>query len=296
MLIHVLKGNSIRSTEDRFQHSPSTVSKVIKEISSALIKCSTLLIDQFRETGCPSYIRNNPRFYPYFKDCVGAFDGSHISAVVSEALQKKFRNRKGWISQNVLGVIDFRMIFTYILPGWEGSAHDGKVLQDALLKGLEIVPGKYWLGDAGYALTTYSLTPYHGVRYHLKEWRKRNLRPQNKEELFNLRHSSLRNVIERGFGVIKKRFPILCIMMSYSFEDQIDLVCCCFILNNLIRIYQSIPDRCDEVDDDENGNDEEEEEDEQNNEEADANVNTFRDTIAQVMWNDYLAEAARRNV
>ena len=184
MLIHVLKGNSIRSTEDRFQHSPSTVSKVIKEISSALIKCSTLLIDQFRETGCPSYIRNNPRFYPYFKDCVGAFDGSHISAMY----------------------------------------------------------------------------------------------------------------IERGFGVIKKRFPILCMMMSYSFEDQIDLVCCCFILHNLIRIYQSIPDRCDEVDDDENGNDEEEEEDEQNNKEADANVNTFRDTIAQVMWNDYLAEAARRNV
>ena len=117
MLIHVLKGNTIRSTEDRFQHSPSTISEVIKEVSRALISCSTLVIEQFRETGCPAYIKSNPRFYPYIKDCDGAFDGSNISAVVSEAETKRFRNRKGFISQNVLGVIDFRMIFTYILPG-----------------------------------------------------------------------------------------------------------------------------------------------------------------------------------
>lgn len=33
--------------------------------------------------------------------------------------------------------------------------------------------------------------------------------PQNKEELFNLRHCKLRNVIERVFGVLKRRFKIL---------------------------------------------------------------------------------------
>ncbi len=47
-------------------------------------------------------------------------------------------------------------------------------------------------------LQRYCLTPYRGVRYHLKEWGRANERPQNKEELFNLRHSSRRNVIERG--------------------------------------------------------------------------------------------------
>jgi hypothetical protein len=34
-------------------------------------------------------------------------------------------------------------------------------------------------------------------------------RPKNKEELFNLRHASARNVIERSFGVTKNRFNIL---------------------------------------------------------------------------------------
>ena len=95
-----------------------------------------------------------------------------------------------------------------MLVGWEGSAHDGKVLGDALNKGLIILPNKFYLGDAGYALTKYCLTSYRGVRYHLKEWARGNERPQTKEELFNLRHSSLRNTIERVYGIIKKRFPI----------------------------------------------------------------------------------------
>jgi hypothetical protein len=29
---------------------------------------------------------------------------------------------------------------------------------------------------------------------------------ENKNELFNLRHSSLRTAIERGFGILKSRF------------------------------------------------------------------------------------------
>jgi hypothetical protein len=93
------------------------------------------------------------------------------------------------------------------------------------------------LGDAGYGLSHGCLTPYRGVRYHLKEWARRDLRPQNKEELYNLRHSSLRNVIERIFGVLKKRFPILVVMPSYSFLDQIKLVKSAVLIHNFIRCH-----------------------------------------------------------
>ena len=82
------------------------------------------------------------------------------------------------------------------------------------------------MGDAGYALSWKVLTPYRGVRYHLREWALGNRRPQNAKELFNLRHSSLRNAIERIFGVIKKRFPILVEMSPYTFPFQTDLVLC----------------------------------------------------------------------
>jgi len=66
--------------------------------------------------------------------------------------------------------------------------------------------GKYYLGDAGFMLKQKIITPYRRVRYHLKEYSQGG--PQNAKELFNHRHSSLRNVIERTFGVMRKRFLI----------------------------------------------------------------------------------------
>ncbi|XLU95143.1 hypothetical protein S245_009495, partial [Arachis hypogaea] len=82
---------------------------------------------------------------------------------------------------------------------------------------------KYYLGDAGFMLKPGILTPYRGVRYHLKEYSVRE--PQNPKELFNHRHSSLRNVIERCFGVLKKRFLIIAgdTEPYYSFETMRDI-------------------------------------------------------------------------
>ncbi len=71
------------------------------------------------------------------------------------------------------------------------------------------VTKKYFLADAGYAFSCSVLTPYRGTRYHLKEWSRGSEKPQNPKELFNLRHAQLRNVVERIFGVVKKRFPVL---------------------------------------------------------------------------------------
>ena len=47
-------------------------------------------------------------------------------------VQEHYRNRKGFISVNVLGVCDKDMKFIYMLTGWEGSAADGRVLRNAM--------------------------------------------------------------------------------------------------------------------------------------------------------------------
>jgi hypothetical protein len=44
----------------------------------------------------------------------------------------------------------------YVLVGWEGSADDGQVFNDVLLRGLPLFEGKYYPGDAGYVLHQYS--------------------------------------------------------------------------------------------------------------------------------------------
>jgi hypothetical protein len=51
---------------------------------------------------------------------------------VSSDDQPRYRNRKGGISTNALGVCDPDLKFIYVLPGWEGSASDSRVLRDAL--------------------------------------------------------------------------------------------------------------------------------------------------------------------
>lgn len=38
------------------------------------------------------------------------------------------------MSQNVLAACNFDLEFIYVLSGWEGSAHDAKVLNDALTR------------------------------------------------------------------------------------------------------------------------------------------------------------------
>ena len=57
----------------------------------------------------------------------------------------KYRNQKGDIAINVLGVCSQDRQFIYVLLGWEGSAADGRVLCDALRRtnGLHVPHGMF---------------------------------------------------------------------------------------------------------------------------------------------------------
>ena len=73
---------------------------------------------------------------------------------------------------DIFAVSTFDLQFSYVLAGWEGSAHDALVLKDAVsYHGLRLPPGKYLLADAGYSNTEHTLVPFRGTRYHLKEQR-----------------------------------------------------------------------------------------------------------------------------
>ncbi|KAL4561606.1 hypothetical protein LXL04_033776 [Taraxacum kok-saghyz] len=55
--------------------------------------------------------------------------------------------------------------------------------------------------------------------------------------MFNHAHAQFRNVIERAYGVLKVRFPILKQMAPYSFTVQKDIVILCVAVHNFIRKY-----------------------------------------------------------
>ena len=70
--------------------------------------------------------------------------------------------------------------------------------------------------------------------------------PQTPQELFNLRHSSLRNVVERIFGVAKRRFRLMVAAPEYSPEVQAKVIPALCALHNFIRIHD--PDDLDDQD------------------------------------------------
>jgi hypothetical protein len=128
--------------------------------------------------------------------------------------------------------VDFDLKFTYVLAGWEGSAHDASILNDSLNRpdGIQLPEGKFYFGDAGYACRQ-EISPFRKTWYHLNEFSPRN-RPQNAKELFNRRNSSLRVTIERAFAALKIRFKIFDQKPFHTFPTQVKLVLACCILHN----------------------------------------------------------------
>nr|XP_023887889.1 uncharacterized protein LOC112000017 [Quercus suber] len=128
------------------------------------------------------------------------------------------------------------MQFIYVLPSWEGSAADGRVLQNAISRrnGLRVPHGYYYLVDTGYTNGEGFLAPYRRQRYHLNDWRDRQ-QPRTPEEFFNMKHSLARNVIEKGFGLLKIRWAILRSPSFFPIKTQNRIIMACCLLYNFIR-------------------------------------------------------------
>lgn len=80
------------------------------------------------------------RFWPHFKDCIDAIDGTHIPIVVPLSEQPKYFGCHGYASQNVMAVCDFDMHFIFVVTGCAGSVHDARVLLDTLVTCKEQFP------------------------------------------------------------------------------------------------------------------------------------------------------------
>ncbi len=172
-LYMVVNGASNRRAQERFQQSGDTISKYIYSQLQILNSSSECCFDRSfhrildalnlaelyrryvrlpdENAPIPPEIEFDTRFFPHFRDALGAIDGSHIAAFLPPKDQKRFRSRKGHISQNVLAACTFDLRFLYILSGWEGSAADSQIFDDARLHDLRVPPGRYYLADADLA-------------------------------------------------------------------------------------------------------------------------------------------------
>ncbi|XP_062164951.1 uncharacterized protein LOC133871533 [Alnus glutinosa] len=205
-----------RIAANRFQHSTKTINRHYNKVLRALGHLAKVYIKVRHRTGVHPHVQGNPK-YPWFKDCIGAVDETHIKA----EHQRLFRGRKNECTHNIM----------------EGTANDGRIFKDAVTtdQGFEWpTDGHYYVADSAYSCMRGFLPPYKGERYHLSHFCNRPL-PRGYKELFNFRHSSLRMMIENCFSRLKRRWRILYDMPKYFLTRQPGIIMACCTLHNFIR-------------------------------------------------------------
>ncbi|CAN1175207.1 hypothetical protein LINPERHAP2_LOCUS31819 [Linum perenne] len=117
-----------RTAQVLFHRSAETISRTIRKVLCSILKLHHILLAE------PIPVPDNctDARWKYFKGCFGALDGTLINVRAPKRFQARYRTRKGTTAINVLGVCNQNLQFIYCLAGWEGSAHDSRVLRDAL--------------------------------------------------------------------------------------------------------------------------------------------------------------------
>lgn len=79
------------------------------------------------------------------------------------------------------------------------------------------------LGDSGYPQRDYLFTPVLNPISHA-------------ENRYNLSLKKTRNLVERSFGILKRKFPILSRRLQNKLRTSINIIICCAILHNITRL------------------------------------------------------------
>ncbi|XP_054746667.1 putative nuclease HARBI1 [Anastrepha obliqua] len=215
-----------------------TVSSCLWEVCSAIEKVL-----------CPKHIvfsmsseeqqDANRRFYETcgIPGVVGAVDGTHIQMIRPSNDEHLFFNRKLKHSINAMVICDHKMQIRAVNGRFGGASHDSHIwnlsgereyLKTAYENGDS---GQRILGDSGYPLEPWLLTPY------------RNSTEDSDEHFFNQKHSKGRSLIERVFGVLKGRFR--CLLASrelhYAPEKVVQILNACCALHNICIMFKVHP-------------------------------------------------------
>ncbi|CCE28150.1 uncharacterized protein CPUR_01624 [Claviceps purpurea 20.1] len=237
-------GATQRNAAMFFHMGQASVHRVFHELRRAMVHLHKAYVVQPDRSYVSDKLLSHRKYDP-FVGAIGAIDGTHFEAFIPVKDQEKFWNRKGKVTQNVLAACTLDGLFTYVMAGAEGSFNDSALLAQACSRSLKVPDGRYYLADAGFGSNRVGfLTPVPGqVRYHLQEFGRHDLRPANADELYNLRHSSLRMIIEQVFGRLKRRWRITRSgPPEYSFRDQIAIIYIVTALQNFIALQGQLPD------------------------------------------------------
>ncbi|KAG7305781.1 hypothetical protein JYU34_009914 [Plutella xylostella] len=177
--------------------SKTSASRIVKTVSEAIARLRPQFIQFPRDN-----IQIQQEFFDIarFPKLIGAIDCTHV-AIKSPGgdIAENYRDRKSNFSFNVQTVVDAKLKIMDIVARWPGAVHDQTIFNNSHIK-QRLINKEFGdcviVGDKGYENTAYLLTPVQNP-----------ITPA--EHLYNEAQIRSRNVVERTYGVLKNRFPVL---------------------------------------------------------------------------------------
>ncbi|XP_063911205.1 putative nuclease HARBI1 [Zophobas morio] len=266
--LHFFAQGSYQKSVGKDQHcavSQSVVSKSLKEVTNLLVEIAPRYIQFPRDM--QEAVAVKAGFYEKFgfPGIEGCIDGTHILIFPPPAEHpvhpgRVYVNRKNSHSINCQLICDSNLKILNINARFPGSVHDSAVWMMSNVK--EIMRNNHmqgdrttWLlGDSGYPLAPFLLTPIIGAEDNTPEGR------------YNKAHIRARNCVERCIGLLKSYFRCLLKdrVLHYSPEVAGKIIYSCAVLHNILRIRNIENDEINIVYDNENYNNEELEYEEHN--------------------------------
>lgn len=155
---------------------------------------------------------------------VGSVDCTHIEIKKPTHFGDEYINRKGFASINVQATCDAQERFTSVCAEWPGSVHDARIWRTSPVRGVisQFNGSACLLGDSGYGVSPWLVTPFKPA-------------VGEAQMNFNTTHSRERTIIERCFGQLKQRFPILANCVRLSLEKIPKVIVSCAVLHNISK-------------------------------------------------------------
>ncbi|XP_049302028.1 uncharacterized protein LOC105223759 isoform X5 [Bactrocera dorsalis] len=183
-----------------------------------------------------SHIKKPDYFYRfhYPGSTIGVPSIKNESEINTTRLSCKMAGQVLEACSRLIKACDHDMNIRFVDARYAGSTHDSFVWNNSSLKAcLEAAhqngdQNSIYLGDSGYPLSPYLLTPF------------RHAESGTRESIFNKKHAKARNVVERTIGVLKCRFRCLLSdrKMRYDPAKVTSVINICCALHNICKKFR----------------------------------------------------------
>ena len=167
--------------------------------------------------------------------CIGALDCTHVVIQKPSAPHgDDYVNRKQRPSLNVQATCDANEVFTSVDASWPGSVLDSRIWKNSEeAKFMATTKDTLLIADSGYGIAPWLITPFEN--------------PNTPEAVhFNKVYAKDRVIIERCFGQLKRRFPILQYKVRVQLKNVSKIIISCVVLHNVAKFLN---DSCDSFQD-----------------------------------------------